>query len=113
MDTTELRRAVDDLAASLSEITVGDFELRAGDGTSLADLYQRILERSAAGLGLRPPPRAALLASVDCYGAGFERAYRRTAARGVEALDDPTAIAALLAETLAWTAEIDRVLALD
>lgn len=113
MDTSALRRAVDDLAASFSEITHGDLALpTAAGGRTLGELYRDIIERTAlAGAvdaQVDPAPSPA-----GQYGTGYERAYRRIACGAIDAIATRDAADALLHDTIGWTAEVDRVLELE
>lgn len=121
MDVTALQAATEDLAGSLSEVTVGDLTRAApgrpgGVGALIEQLLTEDVELAAElrrRLGAPAPPgtdpdrRLAefdqqvlrLVAAPDLHGGGFESAFRRTAAAvrtGFAAVPDSAAWAAEL-----------------
>ncbi|KXP06489.1 hypothetical protein [Tsukamurella pseudospumae] len=108
MDTSALRHAARDLAASLSEMTAGDLELPVAAGGDVGDLYLRILE----GVAAPAPSRDRLAAAANDYGAGYERAYLRAVDAAIDALTGPDAVDAQLRETRCHTTDLDRALEL-
>lgn len=92
MDVSMLHTVTEDLAGWLSEITQGDLgQPTPVPARDVGDLYLHIIDRNlvvAAGLTHQPVHvpvqghalrRPTLDTSVDLYGGGFERLYRRTA----------------------------------
>ncbi|GAA1070558.1 hypothetical protein [Tsukamurella spumae] len=108
MDTSALRHAARDLAASVSEVTAGDLALPVATGGDVGDLYLRILEGVAAPV----PSREHLAAAANDYGAGYERAYLRAVDEAIRLLTGPDTVDALLRETRSLRTELDRALGL-
>ncbi|WP_156485601.1 hypothetical protein [Tsukamurella pseudospumae] len=108
MDTSALRHAARDLAASVSEITAGDLARPVATGGDVGDLYLRILE----GVAAPAPSRDRLAAAANDYGAGYECAYLRAVDAAIDALTGPDAVDALLRDTRSLTTDLDRALEL-
>ncbi|MET9326602.1 hypothetical protein [Tsukamurella sp. NPDC003166] len=112
MDTSALRHAARDLAASLSEITAGDLALPVANGGDVGDLYLRILEGLMAPVAAPVPSRDHLAAAANDYGAGYECAYLRAVDAAIHAVTGQDAVDALLRDTRSCNTDLDRALEL-